>query len=216
MGSLPNRAPRSALALAGAALILAGLGPPARAAESARICVERAGAPASLIRHCTAAIQAGRLQGGDLARLYNGRGVAYHLQGAPDQAVADYGAAIRLDPHFADAYANRGNAYQLARELDRAIIDYDTAIWLKPGFAEAYFNRGKVFIAKGYWTRAVADFDHFLRARTDLAGPYYYRGVAYQAMGMRHLALEDFRKAYALSPDDPTIGQKIRELGLAE
>ena len=73
-----------------------------------------------------------------------------------------------------------------------------------------------MFVAKGYWVRAVADFDHFLRSRTDVAGVFYYRGVAYLAMGMAHLAIEDLRQAHALAPDDPTIRQKMRELGLLE
>ena len=184
---------------------------PAAAPEGAQRCFARDGAPAALVGDCGAAIASGRFQGRELARLYNGRGVAYHLQGMLGRAIADYGAAIRHDNHFADAYANRGNAYQLARRFDRAMIDYDTAIWLKPGFAEAYFNRGKVFVAKGYWARAVADFDHFLRSRTDIAGPYYYRGIAYLAMGMGHLAIEDIRRAHALAPDAPTIRQKLRE-----
>ena len=199
------------LILLGAWLSVAALG--AAAAEAER-CRARSGTPAALVGDCTAAIESGRFQGRDLARLYNGRAVGYHLAGVLDRAVADYDAAIRQDNNFADAYANRGNAYQLARRYDRAIIDYDTAIWLKPGFAEAYFNRGKVFVAKGYWIRAVADFDQFLRTRTDIAGPYYYRGIAYLAMGMGHLAIEDMRRAYALAPDDPTIRQKMRELGL--
>ena len=58
------------------------------------------------------------------------RGLAYARQGEYEQAIADYTAAIKLNPQLAEAYYNRGNAYRRQGEYDQAIADYTAAIGL--------------------------------------------------------------------------------------
>ena len=41
---------------------------------------------------------------------FRNRGIAYAHKGRSDQAIADYNAAIRLDPNDALAFCNRGRA----------------------------------------------------------------------------------------------------------
>ena len=52
-----------------------------------------------------------------------------------DKAINVYGAAIRLDPQFADAYVHRGQAWAIKKEHKRAIADYNDAIRLNPASA---------------------------------------------------------------------------------
>lgn len=49
-----------------------------------------------------------------------------------DRAIADYTAAIRLDPKYANAYFNRGNGYNSKNDTARAIADYTEVIRLDP------------------------------------------------------------------------------------
>jgi Flp pilus assembly protein TadD len=44
-----------------------------------------------------------------------------------DRAIADYTAAIRLDPHYAAAYFNRGAAFQQRGQVDQARADFANA-----------------------------------------------------------------------------------------
>ena len=45
-----------------------------------------------------------------MAGAFNERGYAYYQKRDFDRAIADYDAAIGLNPQFAVAYNNRGNA----------------------------------------------------------------------------------------------------------
>lgn len=59
------------------------------------------------------------------ANVFNELGLAHH-------AVRDYGAALAIDPFYAEAYINRAIAYQRGGHLSRAREDADTAYLLKP------------------------------------------------------------------------------------
>ena len=60
------------------------------------------------------------------------RGNAYLNKGDDDRAIADYDAAISLDPDCAEAYGRRGDAHFNKRDYDRAIADYDAALRRNP------------------------------------------------------------------------------------
>jgi len=106
----------------------------------------------------------------DQAALYRERGEIYARNNAYDRAIADYNAAIRLDP-VAVSFLDRGMAYYLkggGANLDRALADYDRAIALDDRKALAYNNRGLALRDKGEWTRAYADFSTALEFDPDL------------------------------------------------
>ena len=65
--------------------------------------------------------------------------------GQPQQAIEDYGEAIRLEPQYAKAYYNRGNAYAVQGKHQQAIEDYDEAISLSPTYVKAYIARAAVY-----------------------------------------------------------------------
>ena len=78
----------------------------------------------------------------DDADAYSRRGWAWLQKGEPDQAIADYSAAIRLFPEDAENWSDRGRAWQKKGELDKAIADLDQAIRLDPEDAENWSARG--------------------------------------------------------------------------
>ena len=107
----------------------------------------------------------------DQAALYRARGEIYARNNAYDRAIADYNAAIRLDP-IAISFLDRGMSYYLKgdkADLDRALADYDRAIALDDRMALAYNNRGLALRDKGEWGRAYADFSTALEIDPDLA-----------------------------------------------
>jgi tetratricopeptide (TPR) repeat protein len=60
------------------------------------------------------------------------RGYCYGQIGNYQLAIADFSAAIRLNPNSADAYYYRGVAYQKMGNSDQAAADRATASHLAP------------------------------------------------------------------------------------
>ena len=95
---------------------------PAVADDHANTCKQASGDVA--IAACTRAIATGRYAGHDLAKLHYDRAVEYANKGDYDRAIADFSAAIRLDPKYDPAFNNRGAAYLAKGENDRAFADF--------------------------------------------------------------------------------------------
>ena len=67
-----------------------------------------------------------------------GRGAAYHAAGDLNKAIADYSAALLLNPELTDAYQKRGYVYNVKGEYDKAIADYTEVIRRNPNDAEPH------------------------------------------------------------------------------
>ncbi len=67
----------------------------------------------------------------------------------PEEAIADFNEAIRINPGAADFYQNRGEARFILENFEAAIKDYDQAIQLNPDYAEAYGSRASANIMLG-------------------------------------------------------------------
>ena len=91
---------------------------------------------------------------------YNDRGMQRAEKGDYQGAIADYTAAIALDPDYAEAYYNR--AYDLSEIEDYvgAVADYNKVIELAPEAAPAYFNRGMAKAKLGDSEGANADCEY--------------------------------------------------------
>ena len=94
--------------------------------------VQSTGAPSTA--HVDEANRAG-------ARTHFEAGIALQKTGRLEEAIAEYGEAIRLDPWLALAHMNRGLVHKSLGGYLRAMQDYDEAIQLDPVYALAYMNR---------------------------------------------------------------------------
>ena len=94
----------------------------------------------------------------DVAEAYINRGQQYYTLRNYNRAVADFTAAIGLDPYHPIAYGNRGNVKHVLGQLDAAIADYSRAIELDRGYTSAYTSRGMMFERQGRIDLAIADF----------------------------------------------------------
>lgn len=112
------------------------------------------------IRLYAQAILEGGLSKQNQAVVLNNRGIAYWAKGEIDKAIADYDAALRLAPDYAEAYHNRGFAYASRDESVKAIADYDAAIKLEPEDAFAIENRGRARLHVGQIEGAIQDLTH--------------------------------------------------------
>ena len=126
--------------------------------------------------------------------------VELQKQGQLEEAIAEYGEAIRLNPQAAEAYFNRGNSFKGLGQYQRAIADYDETIRLEPQLPTAYNNRGNSFLGLGQYQRAIADYDEAIRIDPELANAYVGRGGAYNDLGEFQRAIADLNEAIELEP----------------
>lgn len=111
----------------------------------------------------TAALRNPHLPKEERASLQDKRGVAYASIGETRQAIEDFGAVIRLEPHYLFAYFNRGAALAKEGRYQAALADFDTIIKYDPGSGAAYFYRGQTEFEARRFGAAVADFAHDVR-----------------------------------------------------
>ena len=128
--------------------------------------------------------------------------VAYLIQDEnPEDALAYYAEAIRLNPDLAEAYNNLGAVKAALGRHDDALADYAEAIRLKPDHAKAYYNLGIVKAKLGRYEDALADYDEAIRLNPDLAEAYNNLGAVKAALGRHDDALADYAEAIRLKPD---------------
>lgn len=209
-------------------LLLAGLAAalPARSGGPARDQAQAAQAAlldgdAALARAlATAALDSGELDATDRAVTLKLRGAARHALGDPQEALADYSAAVALFPHYAEAYVNRAAAWFDLGDAAAALADLDQAVALKPDSEAAHFNRARVREAMGDAPGAVQDYNASLLLAPGNPQALVARARLYVLLNAPDLALADYDSAAALAPDaaEPYLGRgslRLRRADLA-
>lgn len=126
------------------------------AADDRDICRQQIGI--ATIDACDRIIDSRQYPVKEVAEARINRGQQYYTLRDYNRAVADFTAAIGLDPYHAIAYGNRGNVKHVLGQLDAAIADYSRAIDLDRGYTSAYTGRGMMYERQGRIDLAIADF----------------------------------------------------------
>jgi tetratricopeptide (TPR) repeat protein len=134
---------------------------------------------------------------------YNNRGHTNHALGRHEEALADFGQALRLDPNDCKVYCNRGSTYLALGRHEEALADFTKAIGLDPNIALIYYNRGVAHLTAGRHEEALADFTQSIRLDPAYVNAYMNRGVTYAELGRHGEALVDYGQAVRLDPSYP-------------
>lgn len=172
----------------------------AQPADDAALCRNVANADAA-IRHCTAAIQASKAGNETLAEWHVQRGIHWAGKRDYERAVADYSAALKLDPKAPTAHYYRGSAWSNQGDFERAIADFDIAAKLKPDDPVVYHARGIELAVKGDYPRALADFSMALQLNSKADGVHFARGRTYFHASDFARAAADLDAALAARPN---------------
>jgi RNA polymerase sigma factor (sigma-70 family) len=113
----------------------------------------------------------------------------------PENAIADFTAAIKLDPTKSLFYMNRGNVFRTKGDYDGAIADYTVAIRLDPKWADTYYQRGDAWYQKGSHDKAISDFTEAIRLGAKDGNAYRMRGTAWLNKKDYDKAIIDFTEA---------------------
>ncbi|HVZ21831.1 MAG TPA: tetratricopeptide repeat protein [Vicinamibacterales bacterium] len=149
---------------------------------------------------CSAVIRGSARGPADLATAYRNRAAAQSRRGDRRGAIADYSAAIELEPDAPALYVSRGLAERALGDLESAIRDYTHAIALNPSAAPPYVSRGFAEADQGALDAAIDDYNRALDRDPRYAFAYADRGVARAGKGDLDGAAADFAAAAAINP----------------
>ena len=151
-----------------------------------------------------------RLQSGahDRSEIRHGldnRGITYVEKGEYARGIADFDAALKIDPMMTIVYTHRAMAHASNGARDRALADFDQAIKIDPSDPYIYLGRGNMFLEQGQLDRAISDYDSAIMAERNFADAFANRGVAYARKGDFNRAVVDFDRAIMLDPSLPDL-----------
>jgi tetratricopeptide (TPR) repeat protein len=159
--------------------------------------------PGSALAACTGLIDAGQVKGRQLASVLTQRGFLQR-ETQPDNAMADYNAALKVQPDFADAFDNRAWIDMTRGNYDAALQDLNKAIDLLPSASAgiARYYRGYALFKLNSYPQALADLNEAQRLQPDNGDIYLARGDVEQALENYDAALRDFDEFSKRAPKD--------------
>jgi tetratricopeptide (TPR) repeat protein len=135
----------------------------------------------------------------------NRRGQVRADAGEGDLALADFNAALEVDPKNWRALHNRAVTTAQRGDFAESFDDLCRVIQSNPKFAKAYANRATLYVQAGDMPRALADFDAALAAEPELLAALVGRGRVCHLLGRLDDALTSLDTAVKVAPQDADI-----------
>lgn len=124
----------------------------------------------------------------------------YAALGELEQAVAQYAAAIEMDPFYSEYHNERGSVLMRMGRLEEALADFRRAEELSPPYSEVRINLGQCLRLMGRMEEAFEAYSSALDLNPDLLLARIGRAQAAEALGQVEVALADYTAALALEP----------------
>ena len=137
----------------------------------------------------------------DAAEVLNNRGMMLTDANQHEEALANFDAALALNPGFVEAHNNRAVVLVAIQRRDEALLSYGRALALRPGMIRVLNNRGNLLQELGRIDEALADYDKALALDPNFIGAINGRGSALQKLNRTSEAERELRRAIALQPD---------------
>jgi Tfp pilus assembly protein PilF len=141
------------------------------------------------------------------------RGQTLARSGKTEEALAEFGHAIELDPHNAPAFYSRALLYQGEKQQQLAIDDFTAANGLTPQWAEPLLGRAASYLALAKINEAAADLDEAVQADPQNAQAWATRGLAYERLGDKTKAAYSYARAISLRPRDDAARSGLARVG---
>jgi tetratricopeptide (TPR) repeat protein len=137
----------------------------------------------------------------DPAEAFNSRGMMLTDTNRHEEALANFDAALSLNPDFIEAHNNRAVVLAVMRRPHEALLSYGRALALSPGLTTVLNNRGNLLQELGRIDEALADYDKALALDSNFVAAINGRGSALQKLNHTSEAEQELRRAIALKPD---------------
>ena len=123
------------------------------------------------------------------------------VRGRLNEAIGQFGEAVRLRPDFAEAHYNRGNALYSADRTAESVAEFEEALRLKPDFVTAHFNLGTVLDLSSETRQAAEQYAEAVRWKPDFADAHLrLAGALLRLPGRREEARPHLEAVLRLQP----------------
>jgi tetratricopeptide (TPR) repeat protein len=123
-------------------------------------------------------------------------------KGRPDEAMAHYREALRLDDHLVEAHNNLGNLLDEQGRSAEALTHYESAVRLRPETALVHENLGTELVTLGRFDEAMREYQVAARLAPAQPQPWYLTGKARLRHGDSQAAVAAFEAALRLDAED--------------
>jgi len=137
----------------------------------------------------------------------------HQMAGRLDDAIRLYRQSISVCP-TADAHTYLGWTYSFQGRIDDAIAECETAIKVDPDFGNPYNDIGVYLMQQEKFDEAIPWLEKAKLARRyePRHFPYMNLGRVYLNKEMIHKAIEEFRGALRINPEDRDMARLVEEL----
>jgi tetratricopeptide (TPR) repeat protein/mono/diheme cytochrome c family protein len=148
---------------------------------------------------------------GDFASRYN-LGAVLQARGKPEEAMAEYQAALQLRPQDATANNALGAALIASGHPERAISYLRTAEQAEPAYFDAHYNLGSALASASDFEGAAEQFTEAVRLKPDDANAHANLGSALAELGRYREAKAQFEQALEINPSDALARENLEQL----
>jgi tetratricopeptide (TPR) repeat protein len=141
-------------------------------------------------------------------------GEALESEGNLNGAVAEFRQAVRLNPNNETSHLKLAWVLGLRGDGEGAIGEYSEALHLNPKNDLAYYNRGVNLMGMGKEKRdaAIADLREAIRLNPSNHRAHFLLGLALEGEGDREGALQQYRAACRLDPQNSLYSEAYERL----
>jgi len=146
-------------------------------------------------------------------KAYCNLAVAFKDQGNIEEAVKNFRETIRINPNYEDAYYNLANLFRDQGNIEEAAKYYRETIRINPKDVDAHNNLG--IILGMYYKKndeAIYQFRQSLQIDKNNSDTHVNIAIALANKGELKEAIEHFRTAIYLKPDDAQARQALKEV----
>ncbi len=151
----------------------------------------------------------------DTADLHLNLGILYQRTGRPEQALAELGRGVALDPDRPEGRFNLGVTLGRLGRAEEGVAELRRAVELRPGYPEAWYNLGVLLRERGDLDEAVDAFRRALEIDPDAPAVHAALAVAYGRLGRAGEAAAALAEADRLDPGRAAAARAGLALGLA-
>jgi Flp pilus assembly protein TadD len=129
----------------------------------------------------------------------------WHPVTMPSHMLAEYRAALKLNPDRAETHNNLANLLDNTGHPDEALAEYQEALRINPNHVASHINFGTLLVELGRFDEAMNQYAAAARLNPADWHPPYLTGNALLKQGRDREAILHFRQAVQLDPNNPRV-----------